>query len=111
MENETGKRAEAVVNKYIKALEKTARKTGIEPFTAEEYQIVKKGLKPRKAPDQQRWRYEYVKYGGKDFDESILKMVNEMVTNWVIPEQWEEMIIKAISKNKGDLKTMNEDCF
>ena len=107
MENETGKRAETVVNKYIEALEKTARKTGIEPFTDEEYQIVKKGLKPRKAPDQQRWRYEYVKYGGKDLDESILKMVNEMITNWVIPEQWEEMIIKAISKNKGDLKTMN----
>ena len=107
MENEKGKNAEAIVNKYISVLERTAKNKGIEPFTAEEYEKVKKSLKPRKAPDQQRWRYEYVKHGGTDLDESILKMANEMVSKWMIPEEWEQMIIKAISKNKGDLKSMN----
>jgi hypothetical protein len=69
MDNESGKNAEWIVNKHMEALERIAKKNGIAPFTAEEYEKVKKSLKPRKAPDQQGWRYEFIKYGGTDFDE------------------------------------------
>ena len=34
-------------------------------------------------------------------------MNNELATNNIVAKEWEEMIIKAISKMKGDLKTMN----
>ena len=43
---------------------------GIEPFTREEYDKVKKELKNGKAPDLQGWRYEMVKNAGTDLDES-----------------------------------------
>ena len=34
-------------------------------------------------------------------------MANEILSEFYIPEAWEEMTIKAISKNKGDQKSMN----
>ena len=106
MDTTAGKEAEQLVNKYIEELEKKAYREGIKPFTEEEYQKVKKELKNRKSQDLQGWRYEFIKNAGKDLDESILKMVNELAACFLVPEEWEEMVVKSISKGKGDLKAM-----
>ena len=106
MTTEAGKQTEEIVDKYIGLVLKEAEKKGIEPFSLEEYQQMKKGLKSRKAPDTHGWRYEMVKYAGEDLDNSTLTMINELTTNGTCPTEWEDMIIKSISKGKGDLKTM-----
>ena len=68
---------------------------------------MKKEIKNGKAPDLQGWRYELVKNAGKDFDDSMLKMINTVVTNNIVPEEWTYLIIKSISKGKGDLLSMD----
>ena len=67
---------------------------------------MKRSLKNRKAPDNQGWRYELVKYAGEDLDKSMLLMINELATNMVVAEEWEEMVIKSIGKGKGDQQLM-----
>ena len=106
MTTDAGKQMEEVVNKYIEQLVKMADTNRMKPFSEEEYEVMRKDLKARKAPDTQGWRYELIKHAGKDLEESILTMVNELTANNIIAEEWAEMIIKAISKGKGDLKTM-----
>ena len=66
---------------------KEAEKKGIEPFSLEEYQQMKKGLKSRKAPDTHGGRYEMVKYAGEDLDNSTLTMINELTTNGTCPTE------------------------
>ena len=102
-----GKEVEEIVNKYIEVLGRKALQEGIEPFTKEEYEKVKKEIKNGKAPDLQGWRYELVKNAGRDFDDSMLKMINTVVTNYIVPEEWTYLIIKSISKGKGDLLSMD----
>ena len=106
MTTEMGKEIEHIVNRFVDALLEKAEKQPIQPFSEEEYQQMKKDLKPRKAPDLQGWRYEMIKHAGADLEESLMIMVNEMTTTNMTAEEWEEMIIKAISKGKGDLQSM-----
>ena len=42
---------------------------------------MKREIKNGKAPDLQGWRYELVKNAGKDFDDSMLKMINNGALN------------------------------
>ena len=107
METEEGKEMEQLVNKYVEVLERKALREGIEPFTKEEYEEVKKEIKNGKAPDLQGWRYELVKNAGEDLEESILCMINELVSAFAVPIEWLEMIIKSIGKGKGDSHSMN----
>ena len=88
-------------------LGRKALQEGIEPFTKEEYDKVKREIKNGKAPDLEGWRYELIKNAGKDFDDSMLKMINTVVTNNIVPEEWTYLIIKSISKGKGDLLSMD----
>ena len=107
METEAGLQIEEIVNKYVNTAIRIAGKKPIKPFTEEEYQQMKKELKSGKAPDLQGWRYEVIKYAGEDLERSILTMVNELATNNIVAKEWEEMIIKSISKMKGDLRSMS----
>ena len=107
MTTKEGKEVERIVNKYIEVLGRKALQEGIEPFTKEEYDKVKREIKNGKAPDLEGWRYELIKNAGKDFDDSMLKMINTVVTNNIVPEEWTYLIIKSISKGKGDLLSMD----
>ena len=107
METKEGEEIELLVNKYVEVLERKALREGIEPFTKEEYAVVKKEIKNGKAPDLQGWRYELIKNAGEDLEESILCMINELVTTFAVPLEWLEMIVKSIGKGKGDLHSMN----
>ena len=107
METLKGKATENIVDKYVDILLQQAEKNRIQPFSEEEYQQMKKQLQNRKAPDLQGWRYEMVKYAGEDLERSLLIMFNELATNNIIAEEWVHMVIKAISKMKGDLQAMS----
>ena len=51
MKTKEGMEVEQLVNKYVDVLERKALREGIEPFTKEEYEEVKKEIKDGKAPD------------------------------------------------------------
>jgi hypothetical protein len=107
METERGKEIEKIVDRYVDVLLLRADQNRIQPFTEEEYKNMKKQLKNRVAPDLQGWRYEMVKYAGQDLERSLLIMFNELATNNIIAEEWIHMVIKSISKMKGDLQSMS----
>ena len=102
-----GRKIEKLVDQFIETLERKGLRDGIAPFTEDEYSQAKRELKNGKAPDLQGWRYEFIKHGGEDLEVSTLHMINELVTNFLIPLEWLEMIIKSIGKKKGDTRSMD----
>ena len=85
METKEGLEVEQLVNKYVEVLERKALREGIEPFSKEEYDEVKREIKNGKAPDLQGWRYELIKNAGQDLEESILHMINKLVSTFTVP--------------------------
>ena len=59
--NEDEERIEINRNKCIEIMQEVAKRKGIKPVDDEEYASMKNGLKRKKAPDKQGWRYEWVK--------------------------------------------------
>ena len=47
-----------------------------------------------------------IKHAGEDLERSLIEMVNGLTTNGICPTEWEDMVIKSISKGKGDAKIM-----
>ena len=79
----------------------------IRAFDETELEAVCKELKKGKAPDREGWRYEMILNYGADLKSSLLEIINELVSNYVVPEEWKKMTIKSISKGKGDLRAMD----
>ena len=52
------------------------------------------------------WRYMVI-YAGSDLKNIILKIINKLAERYIVPKEWREMIIKSVSKGKGDLRSMN----
>ena len=104
---EEGKELQKSVDQFIAIVERMAARETIEVFSEEEYENVIKELKKRKAPDKDGWRYEMVIYAGEDLRKSILKMINKLTERYTVPKEWRDMIIKSISKGKGDLRSMD----
>ena len=67
---------------------------------------IKANLKNRKTADIENWRYEYIKYAGKDLQDSLIHMINEVMETKQIPNQWKYMKIKSIYKKKGQRQCM-----
>ena len=60
-----------------------------------------KMLKKGKSADSEGWTYELVMNAGKDLEESIFRMINIVVGNSIVPDEWNKMIIKPIDKTNG----------
>lgn len=98
--------AEEKVERVKKGCEKLADSRTIEKFRIEDLQSINTNLKNRKAADIESWRYEYIKYAGKDLQESLIRMINEVMEVKQIPIQWKDMKIKSIYKKKGQRQSM-----
>ena len=83
----------------IDLMKKAASRKMIEPANDEEYEQMKKKLKKKKAPDKQGWRYEFIQWAGKDMENSIKLMINEVLRTKTQIEEWHQMTIKSVSKN------------
>ena len=95
------------VFKYVEALKRISDMRQIEPFTMDELDTVCKELKKKKAPDKEGWRYEMVMNAGEDLKNSLLIILNKLAKNKCVPEEWNQMVIKSISKGKGDIRLMD----
>ncbi len=78
-----------------------ARKTS----AAEVEEIINK-LDPKKAKDTCSWKNTIMKEGGEEMIKSIQKIVEKVDEQRVIPDEWQEMHIKATHK-KGDKTLMS----
>ena len=98
---------QAIVNQFTEITERIASRESMKEITMEEFELVVKELKKKKAADEDGWRYEFFIYGGEDLKKSVLKIINILTKRYYVPTEWKEMIIKSISKGKGDLRSMN----
>ena len=103
-ENESETEVEKYVTTTIAKMEEISKTKEIEEITDEEYNKMKKELKNRKAKDMEGWKYELVKWAGEDLEKSIKIMLNQSIEEKEIPEEWKNMKIKSIYKNKGSKK-------
>ena len=88
-------------------MKKRSKRKRIQPISKEEYSTMKRQLKKKKAPDKENWRYEWIIHAGKDLEQSILFMLNQILKVKTPPIEWHNMKIKSISKNlrkKNDMQ-------
>ena len=76
------------------------------PFTPEEYSQVKKRLKKRKAAGLDFIPAEVYMNGGEVLDREILEIFNVIKESLETPDQWNEVGISPIYKNKGSKKDL-----
>ena len=106
-ENEMEKEVQALKEKCIEVMSDNAKDKEIKEITREEYEKMKNKLKNKKAPDKEGWRYEWITQAGKDLEESIILMLNEIRKQKQQPEQWDFMRIKSTTKKKSKRMDMN----
>ena len=102
---ELEKTTETMVEKQFKALSMRERESHRKEITKE---IVKKAIKMmrnKRAPDRRGWRAEWLKNGGEEIENSLVKLFNRMERENTIPLQWNQILIRSIHKNgpKEDL--------
>ena len=105
-EGERQKQAEEKVEKTFKLIEDEAQKETTIQISMEELKNAIKTLCSKKAPDIGGFRSEFLIYGGNELRESLLKLLNEILTTRTVPEKWNRLKIKSLYKNKGDKKEM-----
>ncbi len=64
-----------------------------------------KKMKRRKAMDDKGWNNELMKDGGDEMEKSIELMINAVLSEEVIPDEWNSMLIKSTHK-KGEKSLM-----
>ena len=64
-------------------------------------------LKIKKARDEDGWSNEMIKYGGQEMCKSLKIMMNRILKEEIIPEQWKKMRLKSNYKNKVERKDMS----
>ena len=110
----TNKRTEMVENvntvkrvngKFDEIMEKASKQ---EPKVIDDeiMEEVVNGLKKKKAKDNDGWKNEMIKDGGKEMVASLTKMTNVVMEKYEIPEPWMHMMIKSTHK-KGEKEDLN----
>lgn len=91
---------EKVEKKFAEIMTRAAEQDPLE-ISEEVVERKVKGLKKRKARDNEGWNNEMIIYGGKEMVKSVTKMANTVMCKYEIPTPWLHMIIKSIHK-KGE---------
>ena len=66
--------------------------------SVEQVEEVIKKLDPRKAKDATSWKNNIISEGGSEMIDSLKKIINNVDQQKKVPEDWQEMEIKAIHK-------------
>ena len=106
-DDEEEREMQQLKEKCIEVMVEKGKNIGIKEITSEEYEMMKKKLKKKKAPDEEGWRYEWILHAGKEMEESIKLMLNEVVKEKMQPDQWRNMRIKSITKKAIKRMEMN----
>ena len=98
-----------MVEKQFKALSMRETESHRKEITKE---IVKKAIKMmrnKRAPDRRGWRAEWLKNGGEEIENSLVKLFNRMERENTIPlqSQWEEAEANRIIKDHTTVEGKN----
>ena len=92
------KTTETMVEKQFKALSMRETESHRKEITKE---IVKKAIKMmrnKRAPDRRGWRAEWLRNGGEEIENSLVKLFNRMERENTISLQWDQILIRSIHK-------------
>ena len=106
--NEGEKRQEEIVDTAFKKVMEQAAAQEIRYTTYGEIRTGIKSLKRRKCKDGSGWNNEVILNGGEEMIKSLKKIFNEIETLRMVPEQWNEVIVKAINKPGSVLEMENK---
>ena len=106
-EDEEEQEMQDLKEKCIEVMMKKGESKEIKEITGEEYELMKRKLKKKKAPDEDGWRYEWILEAGTEMEESIKLMFNEIRRQKTQPEQWRNMRIKSTTKKANKRMDMN----
>ena len=87
-----------MVNNIFGQILKLAEKENKVENTREDLESIVKELKRNKACDKQGWCNEMIIHGGESIKKSIHLALSEINGNEIVPNEWEELIIKSIHK-------------
>ena len=90
-----------VIRKWLKSSSKSSR-----PFTLKELKKVVARLKNNKSPGVDGFPAELFKYAGDGVLKSLLSVLNKVKMNQDVPDQWNEVRIATIYKQKGSKKML-----
>ena len=105
-ETEIEKEAEKIVEITMRAIELLSQTEEAEEPTRDDIKKIIGKLKNKKARDMSLWKNEWIKEGGDEMVESIMKVVRIVDRTYETPEEWNKMKIKCIHK-KGPKKKMD----
>ena len=91
---------EDILFKSIKTIGKNENKPK-ETISLNEVEYNIKNLRNKHTLDCQGWNNKILKNGGKDLTNSINKLFNEININEIVPDEWTQLKIKSLYKNKG----------
>ena len=98
--NEEERRQEEIVECTFKKVLAEAEEEATIFTTLEEVQDAMKFLKKKKSKDGSGWNNEVIMNGGEEMVKSLHKIFNKMEKERVVPEQWNQVIIKATKQTR-----------
>ena len=69
--------------------------------TKGEVEDAMKTLKRKKCKDVSGWNNEMIVDEGEEMEKSVLKLINRIEVERTVPEEWKEVLIKAVGKPGG----------
>ena len=94
------KKAEEISKIRTRSRNQLAKDNEIKEITNEEVDKAIKELNNKKVADKHGWKNEMLKNCGDNMKESVKKALNEIGKGKIV-EEWKEVQIKSIYKNKG----------
>ncbi len=104
-ETKAEKEADEIIDLMWKSMKTIAESQPARRTTEEEVERIINKLDVKKAKDSSNWKNNIMKEGGKEMVLSIQKIVEKVDEQNVVPDEWQEMDIKAIHK-KGEKTLM-----
>ena len=97
-ESRLEKQAEEIMEMVWRSMKALADSQPPRVTTKEEIEVAMKKLDPKKAKDAKDWKNDVIKEGGNEMAESLVKIMNKVDQQKLIPQEWQIMEIKAIPK-------------
>ncbi len=105
-ETEIEKEAEETINIIWNSMKTIAEGQPARRTSMDEVKAIINKLDTKKAKDSSNWKNTIMKEGGEEMIASIRKIVERVDEQMIVPDEWQEMDIKAIHK-KGDKTLMS----
>ena len=95
---------EEKTNKMCALYLELSKRSPIPNYDRKELESIYSGLKKGKSPGRDKIPAEIYVNGGENFQKEVITTLNSLKNNMHIPQQWEDILMPTIYKNKGTRK-------